>query len=109
MKFKYTDDTKVMIDGKYHTVKMYPGMTGIGSRDWWLDGNRKLKNIVTQSRDLTKGNHELYIINWRENPWDTVYILIHENEVPFLLDKEKQPSWRNPEKINLTQQNNETR
>jgi hypothetical protein len=105
MEFSYIEDTKVMIDGKYHMIKMENGMTGIGSRSWWLNGDRKSPNIVTQSGDISKGNHELYLINWRENPWDKVYIIIHEDEVPKLLNKQEQPEWRNPRKINLTNNN----
>jgi hypothetical protein len=99
--FNYTENTIVTIDGKPHIIRMYDGCTGIGSREYWLDDKKRSNNIVTQSNDITVGNHELYRINWREQPWDVIDILIHEDEVPYLLDKEKQPSWRNPIKIKV--------
>lgn len=97
----YSKPCPVLIDGKLHIIEMEKGMTGIGSRRYWLDGKKMSRNCVTQSLDITEGNHFIYKINWRENPWDTVDIIIHENETPFLLDENKQPSWRNPVKLNI--------
>lgn len=94
----YSEITPVIIDGVKHNIQMCEGMTGIGSRMYWIDGKKQLRNCVTQSADLTQGNHFIYKMNWRENPWDTVDIIIHEDELTFLLD-EKQPKWRNPIKL----------
>lgn len=97
----YAKPTPVIIDGEEHIIQMGEGMTGIGSRSYSIDGKRQSRNCVTQSADISVGNHSIYKINWRENPWDTIDIIIHDDEVPFLLDKEKQPEWRNPVKINF--------
>ena len=75
---------------------MYNGMTGIGSREYWIDDKKQHHNIVMQSQDITKGNHEIYTIKWRDTPWDKIDIIIHESEVPFLLSNEN--SWREPSK-----------
>lgn len=96
----YAIDTPIMINGKLRTIRMEQGMTGIGSRAYWVDGKRSSRKCVLQSGDLTKGNHFIYRINWREG--DTVDIVIHEDEVPFLLDKNIQPEWINPVNISDT-------
>jgi len=96
MEFSYIKDTEVLIDNKKHIIKMENGMTGIGSRSFRLDGIKEHLNIVTQSPDITKGNHFLYIMKWRDTPWDKVYILIHEDELPILLSDENK--WREPKK-----------
>jgi hypothetical protein len=75
---------------------MENGMTGIGSRKYWINGKEQYRNAVSQSEDLTKGNHEIYTIKWRDTPWDKIDIIIHEDEVPFLLNDEN--SWREPTK-----------
>lgn len=95
----YVKDTPVEIDGKTHIVKMYPGMSGIGSRDYWVDGRKMREDCVLQSGDLTQGNHFLYRIKWRDTPWDRVDVFIHEDELPNLLNKDNE--WREPQKINL--------
>lgn len=99
MTFKYTNDTEVTIDGSQHIIRMYDGMTGIGSRDWWLDGKEQLRNVVTQSADLTQGNHFVYTIKWRDTPWDKVDIIIHEDHLDELLNEEN--AWREPVKRQL--------
>lgn len=96
MNFSYTENTPITIDNKKHFVRMYNGMSGIGSRRYWIDDREQFNNAVTQSEDLTKGNHEIYQIKWRDTPWDTIDIIIHENEVPFLLSEEN--AWREPKK-----------
>jgi len=96
MDFNYINDTEVTIDNEKHIIKMQNGMTGIGSRAFWLNGIKKSLNIVTQSADITKGNHFLYIIKWRDTPWDKVYILIHEDEISSLLSDDNK--WRDPKK-----------
>lgn len=92
----YALDTPIIIDGKPHTIRMEQGMTGIGSRHYWINGESRSERCATQSADLTKGNHFIYRINWRENPWDTLDLIISEEELPMLLDRELQPEWRNP-------------
>jgi hypothetical protein len=98
--FDYITTTPISIDGKPHTVKFENGMTGIGSRDFWLDGkNFGMFNAVIQSDDLTEGNHFLYLMKWRDTPWDKVYIFISEKYLPLLLEEKE--SWREIQKINL--------
>lgn len=94
--FKYTENTKIKIDGKKHLIRMYDGMTGIGSRDYWIDGVKQWRNCVTQSADITKGNHFIYTIRWRDTDWDLVDIIISEKELPNLLDENNK--WREPKK-----------
>lgn len=96
MNFNYITNTEVIIDNKKHYIRMYNGMTGIGSREYWIDDKKQHHNIVMQSQDITKGNHEIYTIKWRDTPWDKIDIIIHESEVPFLLSNEN--SWREPSK-----------
>ena len=96
MSFKYTTNTEITIDNQKHFVRMENGMTGIGSRRYWIDDKDQYRNAVTQSEDLTKGNHEIYTIKWRDTPWDKIDIIIHEDEVPFLLKEEN--AWREPTK-----------
>lgn len=96
MNFNYITNTEVTIDNKKHYIRMYNGMTGIGSREYWIDDKKQHHNIVMQSQDITKGNHEIYTIKWRDTPWDKIDIIIHESEVPFLLSNEN--SWREPSK-----------
>lgn len=96
MNFKYTTNTQIIIDNQEHFVRMENGMTGIGSRKYWIDDKEQYRGVVTQSEDLTKGNHEIYTIKWRDTPWDKIDIIIHENEVPFFLNEEN--AWREPTK-----------
>jgi len=97
--WSYAIPTPVLIDGKPHTVQMANGMTGICSRQFWIDGKGFDRKLVTQSGDLTKGNHFLYMMKWRDQPWDKVYILIHEDELPMLLNEENK--WREPRKVEI--------
>ena len=94
--FKYTTNTEITIDNEKHYVRMDNGMTGIGSRGYCIDDKKQFRNAVIQSQDITKDNHEVYSIKWRDNPWDKIDIIIHETEVPFLLSPEN--SWREPTK-----------
>jgi len=96
MNLKYIRDTEIIIDNKKHFICMENGMTGIGSRRYWINDKKQDRNAVIQSEDLTKGNHEIYTIKWRDTPYDKIDIIIHENEVPFLLNEEN--AWRNPTK-----------
>ena len=96
MNFNYITNTEVTIDNKKYYIRMYNGMTGIGSREYWINDKKQHHNIVMQSQDITKGNHEIYTIKWRDTPWDKIDIIIHESEVPFLLSNEN--SWREPTK-----------
>lgn len=97
--FDLLTDTPITIDGKRHVVRFANGMTGIGSRRFWVDGRDFPNDAVRQSEDLTKGNHFLYLMKWRNTPWDRVYIFIHEDELPQLLSEENQ--WREPRKIEI--------
>ena len=99
MSFDFITDTPITLNGTAHTVCFENGMTGIGSRRFWLDGKEYPKNAVRQSADITKGNHFLYLMKWRDTPWDQVYIFIHEDELPVLLDESN--AWREPKRINL--------
>ena len=89
----------VLIDGIRRSLWRDDGMTGIGSRDFSIDGKKFPYGIVQHSEDVTAGNHFLYLINWRERPWDKVYIIISEDHVSHLL--EGQPDWRNAQKVSL--------
>lgn len=97
--FDYTENTPVMIDNKIHMVRFYDGMTGIGSRDFWVDDKKYSHGAVRQTENLTRGNHFLYLIKWRDQPWDLVYIFISEEQLPVLLSEEN--SWREPKKIEV--------
>lgn len=99
MAFDMITDTPVMIDNKIHQVRFENGMTGIGSRTFWIDGKEFFHGAVRQSGDLTLGNHFLYLIKWRDTPIDKIYIFIHEDELPELLHKDQ--AWREPKKIDL--------
>lgn len=96
MDFNYITDTEILIDNEKHIIRMGNGMTGLGSRTFWLDGIENPFNIVTQSADITKGNHFLYVI--KLTPFDKAYILIHEDEVSELLSDANK--WREPELVN---------
>lgn len=100
--FKYTTNTPVLIDGVKHYISMENGMTGIGSRAYWVDDKKQFRNCVTQSADLTKGNHFIYTIKWRDTPWDKVDIIIHEDEEGILLGEDA--AWREPTKRTFKQQ-----
>jgi hypothetical protein len=99
MAFKYTENTQIEIDGKKHYIAMYDGMSGIGSRTYWLDNEKQLHDIVTHSEDITKGNHYLYTIKYGECPWEVVDILIDSKLETDLLNEES--SWREPVKREL--------
>jgi len=94
--FKYVAPTQVLIDGQSRTIQMENGMTGIGSRTYYVDGKNQFHRCVTQSEDLTNGNHAIYTIKWRDTPWDKVDVIIHEAELPVLLSEENK--WREPTK-----------
>jgi hypothetical protein len=96
MNFKYIENTSITIDNEKHLIKMYNGMTGIGTRIYWIDNKKQFNNVFTKSDDLTNGNHEIYSIKWRDIPWDRIDIILHESEVPILLNDEN--SWREPKK-----------
>lgn len=95
--FDYVTDTEITLGGNRHVVRFADGMTGIGSRRYWLDGREGFHDAVRQTADITKGNHFLYDIKWRDNPWDRVHIFIHEDELPALLSEENR--WREPRDI----------
>jgi hypothetical protein len=97
--FDMTTNTSVLIDGKIHMVRFYPGMTGIGSREFWIDNKKFYPCAVRHTDNLEKGNHFLYLIKWRDNPWSKVYIFIKEDYLHELLNENN--SWREPQKINL--------
>ncbi len=97
--FPYTTNTQITLDGKPHTVRFYDGMSGIGSREFWLNGRRYPLGAVTQSADLTDGNHLLYLMKWRDTPWDKLYIFVHEDELETLLSEEN--AWREPTKVQI--------
>ena len=94
MKFDYLENTEILIDGEKHQVRFENGMTGIGSRRYWVDDKLQSENSVWQTSDITKGNHFIYTIKWRDTPWDKVDIIIHEDELPKLLNDENK--WREP-------------
>jgi len=97
--WRYSEPTEVIIVGQPHVVQMAEGMTGIGSRAYYVDGKAMFRDCVTQSEDLASGNHSVYTIKWRDTPWDRVDIIIHESEVPWLLSDENK--WREPTKIDF--------
>ncbi len=97
--FDLLTDTPVLLNGKTRMVRCYNGMTGIGSRDTWVDGQKLFYNTVRQTDNITDGPHFLYVIKWRDTPWDKVAVIIRESEVPFLLSDENK--WREPYLYNL--------
>lgn len=99
MTFRYTEDTPISIDGKTVLLRMENGMTGIGSRAYWINGEKKSLNLVTHSDDITKSDHSLYRMKWRDQPWDLVAILIAKEFEEELLSEGN--SWREPKKIEI--------
>lgn len=97
--FDMITNTPVTIDGRQHLVRFENGMTGIGSRRFWINNKDYSDRAVRQSADLTKGNHFLYRMKWRDTPWDWVYIFIHEDELSTLLSDSQ--SWREPRKTDI--------
>lgn len=102
MEFDLLINTPITLNGETHLVRFYNGMSGIGSREFWIDDKRYDYGAVRQSADLTKGNHFLYKMKWRDTPWDWVYIFIHEDELSMLLNEDNK--WREPKKIELRPQ-----
>ena len=96
MNFEYTADTAVNIDGVSHLIRMENGMTGIGSRQYYIDGERQYLHCVLHTPDLTHGEREIYRIKWRDTPWDLVDIIISKDCVPELLADERK--WMEPTK-----------
>lgn len=94
--FDYLINTRVQIYGKYHVIRFENGMTGIGSRKYWVDDKEQFNKCVRQSTDLEKGNHYIYSMKWRDTPWDRVDIIISEDLIAVLLAEENK--WREPRK-----------
>ena len=90
--FRYVEDTPVLLNGKRHMIRMENGMTGIGSREWWLDGEKMHSRILQQSDNISDGEHQIYYFKWRDTPWDKCYIIVSHDEVPKLLAQQ----WREP-------------
>lgn len=94
MKFKYTENTKVTIDGEEMLIRFENGMTGIGSRTYWINDVQQSKRAVFHTEDVEKGNHLIYKIKWRDDPYSYVDVIIHEDfENELLTDENK---WREP-------------
>jgi len=96
MNFDHIENTTIKIDSKKHLIRFENGMTGIGSRAYWVDDNKMFHDAVRQTEDITKGNHFIYTMKWRDTPWDRVDIIISEKELPNLLAEENK--WREPTK-----------
>lgn len=94
MGFNYIENTTIKIDGIEHQIRFEKGMTGIGSRAYWIDDVKQSNNSVRQSKDITNGNHFIYTIKWRDTPWDRVDIIISEEEFPIIMSEENE--WREP-------------
>jgi hypothetical protein len=105
MKFDLIENTPVVIDSKENLVRFENGMTGIGSRRFWINDEEYGYNAVRQTDDITQGNHSLYLIKWRDTPWDKVYLFISEKYVPDLLSEDNR--WREPKKIEVLTQSKE--
>ena len=97
--FDMTNDTAVTIEGRKRMVRFENGMTGIGSRRFWIDGKEYPYGGVRQSADLTQGNHFLYLFKWRDQPWDKLYVFIHEDHLDGLLDESQ--AWREPKRVDV--------
>lgn len=98
--FDLLENTEMIINGEKHLLRFENGMTGIGSRRGFIDNREFSDNFVRHSADLTKGNHFLYRMRWRDNPWSYVYILIAEEFEADLLSEENK--WRDIKKIELS-------
>lgn len=96
MGFDYLENTEITIDNKKHMIRFENGMTGIGSRLYWIDDKKCCRALVS-SPDITNGNHEIYKIRWRDNPWSTVHAILCESEVKNLFEPHN--AWRMPIKI----------
>ena len=97
--FDMTTNTPVTIDGKIYMVRFYPGMSGIGSRKFWINDKDFYPDAVRHTDDLETGNHFLYLMKWRDTPWDKVHVFIKEELLQDLIND--QNAWREPRKINL--------
>ena len=100
MEFKYTENTTVLIDGGQHQLRFENGITGIGSRMYWINDKKQSRRAVFQSPNITKGNHFIYKIKWRKTPYDWVDIIIHEDHLNILLGDDQK--WRKPSKRSIT-------
>lgn len=94
MPFDYIENTEITINGEKHLIRFENGMTGIGSRRYWIDDREQSKNSVRQTSDITNGNHYIYTIKWRDTPWDKVDIIVSEDELPIILHENNK--WREP-------------
>lgn len=97
--WKYTTDTPCNLNGNPHRVRMEAGMTGIGSRAFWIDGKKQTNDCVTQTSNISDGPHFLYLIKWRDTPWDRVAIIVAESEVSWLMDEAN--AWREPRLLKI--------
>ena len=47
MYFDYTENTEILIDNKKHKIRMFNGMSGIGSRKYWIDDKKQSYKRLT--------------------------------------------------------------
>ena len=80
MNFKYTENTSCNIDNKPVSIRCENGMTGIGSRRFWINNKAQSDNLIIFSEDISNGNHSLYYGYWGSRPWDTCYFLVADKE-----------------------------
>jgi len=102
--FKWTEDTPVIIDNEKHTLRFENGMTGIGSRRFWIDGHFASCERAWVYTDLD-GNLQIYLIRWRDTPWnDVVYLFIKDTDAHVLF--EERNKWRKPVKMKIESNRN---
>lgn len=87
MKLKYTENTLCIINNKEYSIRCEDGMTGIGSRKFWLNDVEQCYNIIICTNDVSEGNHLLYLTYWDNVPWKRDFFLIDKEDEELLLSK----------------------
>ena len=97
MNFKYTSNTKCLINGKEETIRLMNGCSGIGSREFWINEKKQNSNLFLVSDYITKENNFIYYGYWGTRPWDDCYFLVPESEADFFLTyMSKQDVYKQP-------------
>lgn len=104
MSFPNTENTKVMLNGEPHLIRFENGMTGIGSRIFWIDNKKYCDGAITISDDIKDGGHFLYRMKWRNTPWDEIFYLIGESYNDRFLAATKDSEWQEPRLFSVPKQ-----
>ena len=100
MEWTYTKNTPILIDGILHQIRLYNGMTGIGSRDYWIDDKKQQKRVFINDGEIKDDeDYSVYNIKWRDNPWDRVDIVISKKDEYTLFTDDLK--WIEPKKRSM--------